>query len=111
MQKLHGNTFQCDVGETVTMTFEPSDIGILRALYRERIEDDFIDVGGDFKLERTLGSEQVNIRVMYVFFPGADGKCRIFLEGSNGGGKFEDKPPAEDHPGLPEHRTYRFKPQ
>ena len=111
MQRLHGNTFQCDIEETVTMTFEPTDEGILRVLYRESIENDFIDIGDDLRLERTLGSEQVNIRIMYVFFPGAAGNCRIFLEGSSGGDRFEDKPPAEDHPGLPEHRTYRFKPQ
>jgi hypothetical protein len=110
MQKIQGNRFQCDIGETVTITFSPSDEGILRVLYRERIEDDFADVGDDFKLERKLGTEQVNIRVMFVFFPGTNGDCRIMLEGSNGG-KFENKPPAIDHPGLPEHRTYRFLPK
>ena len=111
MQRLHGNTFQCAVGETVTMTFEPSDNEDLRVLYRERMEDDFVDVGDDFRLQRTIGDEQVNIRVMFVFFPGADGTCGISLRGSGGGGNFEDEPPAEDHPGLPEHRTYRFKSQ
>jgi hypothetical protein len=108
VQRLHGNTFQCDAGEIVTMTFAPSDRGILRVLYRERMEDDFVDVGDDFMLQRTIGGDQVNIKVLYVFSPGIDGNCRIFLEG-NGGGRFEDRPPAQDHPGLPEHRTYRFK--
>lgn len=108
MQRLHGNTFQCKAGETVTMTFEPSDRGILRVLHRENIGDDFVDVGDDFQIRRTISNSQVNIKFMFVFFPGANGNCRIFIEGSNGG-RFEDKPPAEDHPGLPEHRTYRFK--
>lgn len=111
MQKIHGNTFQCVADETVTITFQPSDAGILRVLYSEKAGDDFIDVGDDFKLERTIGNEQVNIKVQYVFFPGDPGNCRIFIEGSNGGGKFEDKPPAKDDRLMPEHRTYRFKPQ
>ncbi|MEP6900748.1 MAG: hypothetical protein ABJA66_03300 [Actinomycetota bacterium] len=110
MQKVHGNTFQCDTGETVKITFQPSDDGILRVLFRENTGNNFVDVGDDFKLERTIDNQQVNIEVMYVFFPGAAGNCRIHLEGSNGG-DFDNHPPAIDHPGLPEHRTYRFIPQ
>lgn len=109
MQRLHGNTFQCVPGETVTMTFKPSDKGILRVLHKENIEDDFVDVGDDFQIQRRIDNAQVNIKFIFVFFPEADGNCRIFIEGSKGGGMFEDEPPAEDHPGLPEHRTYRFK--
>ncbi|MGI8668285.1 MAG: hypothetical protein ACR2J3_00370 [Aridibacter sp.] len=93
------------------MTFKPSDDGILRVLYRERMGDNFVDVGEDFELERTIDSQQVNIEVLYVFFPNTAGNCRIFLEGNGGGGQFENQPSATDHPGLPEHRTYRFIPK
>jgi len=110
MKNVHGNTFECDVGEIVTITFRPSDTGILRVLYKERLTDNLKDVGDDFKWERTLGETQVNLEVVYVFFPGASGNCQILLEGSGGGGTFENKPAAKDNK-PPQHRTYRFIPQ
>lgn len=109
MQNIQGNTFRCDVGETVTMNFDPSNKGILRILFRDSPGNNFVDVGNDFQLDRTIGNQQVNIEILYVFFPGAQGNCRITLSGSNGG-NFDNPPPAKDHPGLPEHRTYRFIP-
>jgi len=109
MQRIRSNTFQCDVGETVTMTFVPSNPGIVSVGSREKTGDEFISVGDDLTLSRTIGSEQVTITIEYVFFPGDTGNCRIFLKGSNGG-EFENRPPAKDRAGLPETRTYRFRP-
>lgn len=110
MENIQGNRFRCSVGETVTLTFIPSHDDILRVLYKERLNDDLRDVGDDFVLTRTIGASQVNIEVVFVFFPNADGSCRIILSGSQGG-EFENTPSATDQPFLPEHRTYRFIPQ
>jgi hypothetical protein len=107
MRRKRATKFECAQGETVTMNFEPSDDGIVTIKFRTDQDEDFSPLDG-FELQQTIGNEQLTIEVQYIFFAGAQGNCRIFLEGSEGGGRFENRPPATDRPGAPEQRTYRF---
>lgn len=107
MKRIHKNIFECESGETVTMSFIPSKEGIVKILYAKDANQDPVRLEGS-KLEFKFGDEQVKLFVHYAFPMPTEDNCKIIISGSSGG-EFENKPPAEYRDGPAEMRVYRFK--